>query len=148
MKCTCLTFDFAVTLNRKFTLGIHPINVCHSPRNIFSTDAEHYQTKRYQRLSYGLWQADYYICRPKPTSLHLCALWLALSRFALSRFAPESFRPPLCESFRTPTMGRFARYLMSRFAHFLNSYFIEDIVKNLQFLFPSTKILLYLFKKW
>ena len=36
---------------------------------------------------------------------------------------------------------------MSRFAHFLNLYFIEDIVKNLQFLFPSMKILLYFFKK-
>ena len=67
----------------------------------------------------------------------------ALSRFALSRFAPESFRPPLRESFRPHTLSRFAHYLMSRFAHFLNLYFIEDIVKNLQFLFPSMKILLY-----
>ena len=33
-----------------------------------------------------------------------------------------------------------------RFAHFLNLYFIEDIVKNLQFLFPSMMILLYFFK--
>ena len=36
---------------------------------------------------------------------------------------------------------------MSRFAHFLNLYFIEDIVKNLQFLFPSMKILLNFLKK-
>ena len=61
--------------------------------------------------------------------------------FALSRFAPESFRPPLRESFRPPTLSRFAHFLVSRFAHFLNLYFIEDIVINLQFLFPSMKIL-------
>ena len=71
----------------------------------------------------------------------------SLSRFALSRFAPESFRPSLRESFCPPTLSRFAHYLMSRLAHFLNLYFIEDIVKNLQFLFPSIKILLYFFKK-
>ena len=59
----------------------------------------------------------------------------------LSRFAPESFRPPLRESFRPPTLSRFAHYLMSHFAHFLKLYFIEDIVKNLQFLFPSMKFL-------
>ena len=36
---------------------------------------------------------------------------------------------------------------MSRFVHYLNLHFIEDIVKTLQFLFPSMKILLYFFKK-
>ena len=58
-----------------------------------------------------------------------------------SRFAPESFRPSLLESFRPPTLSRFAHYLVSRFAHFLNLYLIQDIVINLQFLFPSMKIL-------
>ena len=55
--------------------------------------------------------------------------------------SPPSFRPPLRESFRPPTLSRFAHYLMSRFAHFLNLYFIEAIVINIQFLFPSMKIL-------
>ena len=45
---------------------------------------------------------------------------------------PESFRPLPDESFRP----------LSIF------FFIEDLVKNLQFLFPSMKILLYFFKKW
>ena len=78
-------------------------------------------------------------------------------RFAHFPVRPESFRP---ESFRprvvSPSitwvvshsyLSRFAHYLMSRFAHFLNLYFIEGIVKNLQVLFPSMKILLYFFKK-
>ena len=56
-------------------------------------------------------------------------------------FAPESFRPSLRKSFRPPTLSRFAHYLMSRSTHFLNLYSIEDIVINLQFLFPSMKIL-------
>ena len=62
-------------------------------------------------------------------------------------FRPESFRPPLRESFRPLNLSRFAHCLVSRFVHFLNLYFIEDIVINLQFLFPSMKILVIFFKK-
>ena len=88
----------------------------------------------------------------------VCFLVWVTGRFAHFPDRPESFRP---ESFRPRVVSpsitwvvspsypeSFAHYLMSRFAHFLNLFFIEDLMKNLQFLFPSMKILLYFFKKW
>ena len=73
--------------------------------------------------------------------------------FAHFPVRPESFRPRVVSPSITWVVSpsypeSFRPYLTSRFARYLNLHFIEDIVKILQFLFPSMKILLHFFKKW